>query len=144
MTNKEISGNAWDSQVPRTAIVVGYDFKPGAEGNSQIDEVLGFHSEVFGGNAYRRIRYNEDEVQWEPSPDYCGDDALTLELMEHSSIMSFVLEAVPSKRKSKTEFTATYTAIFDIADQLYVTREYETAELAAACALYSALLILSH
>lgn len=146
MLKVDIDENAWESQATRKAEVVGSEFKAGAEGNSQIDILLGFESEVFGEHAYRRIDNQQDAVQWELSPDYCGDAALTLELLEIRDVMSFVLREVPavSKRKTKEPATAGFIAVMDIGDQMYVTREFVSEEYAAACALFSALLILSH
>lgn len=146
MLNVDIDENAWDSQETRKAELVGSEFKPGTEGNSQIEVLLGFESEVFGEHAYRRIEHKHDVVQWELSPDYCGDDALALEMMEIREVMSFVLHQVPSvsKRKPKVPAPDKFIVVMDIGEQLYTTPPHVTRQHAAACALFGALLILSH
>lgn len=121
--------------------LLGDEFKPGAEANAEIERLLGLESQVISGQAYRRAPGTGDDVFWEESPDYCGDDVLTLELLEQmGNINVMVMESLNApKRKPKSNakpFVQEHVALFDFADVLYCTVPFEKEEHAVACAFW--------
>lgn len=123
--------DAQDAQVT----LVGYEFKPGAQANAEIERLLGLESQVINGEAYC-LRDADSGEAWEKSPDYCGDDSLTAELLERmKSVNVMVMDSLPPKLKPKT-FVQQYVALFGFANALYCTVPFEKEEHAVACVLW--------
>jgi hypothetical protein len=134
--------NAVGSQVTQ----VGMDFKPGIQGNVQIERLLGFESDSFGGIAHRRIADETHALQWVASPDYCGDDALCIEMLEERfNVTVVILPTISYKGKKKPKpFVEEYVAVFEVDNALYTTVSLATEEHASACALWFLLSTISH
>lgn len=117
--------------------VVGMEFNPGAEANVDIERLLGFESESFGGKAHRRIGDHNQPLQWEESPDYCGDEALCFEILDKQGVVPFLLETVDhANRSKKTPFVQKYTAVFEFGDTLYGTMPIESESHSIACVVW--------
>ena len=121
------------------SILVGSEFKPGAEGNAQIDRALGFEAEVFAGVAQRRFKRAIDGIQWHPCPDYCGDDTLAYEMLEVKNVLIFILKGRLSPKSPMH-----YVAVMEADDKLYHTPQFEASGYAAACAVWYVATELSH
>lgn len=120
------------------AVQVGEDFKPNAERNAEIERLLNHNAEVFTAAAYREAK--EPGGEWTPSPDYCGDDSVSLDVLWERGVRPMILPTVdaPSKKphpKAKP-YVQEYIAVFEIDGTLHVTVPFEKEEHAAACVLW--------
>lgn len=133
--NKEYSDETLGTQEPQVTIV-GSEFIPGSEGNAMISEALGYHVMRFpNGEAY----HTHGGYLMEFVPDYCGDAALCIEMLEERGIVLMILPTV--KPKGVRKFEQGFVALFEIAETLYSTAPQPTEEAAAASALWSAIVI---
>ena len=126
-------------------IQVGFEFKPGTQGNIDIDRLLGHVAEEFNGQAHRKISDDPRTLNWVVTPDYCRDDSITIEMMDEMGITAFVMQniKVSTPKKATKKVERNYIAIFDLKNKLYGTVPFETQEHAAACALWF-ILSISH
>lgn len=111
--------------------IVGMEFIAGMEGNIKIAEAKGYSVCISpNGDVFHTI----DGLLMEPIPDYCGDDALSIELMEGFGVVPFVVPT--EKPKGARKFVPGFVAVFEISDTLYMTVPQVTEEAASACALW--------
>jgi hypothetical protein len=136
-------GNDAEAHAPQVT-VMGMEFKPGAEADVEIERLLGFESESFGGKAHRRIGDDTQDLQWQESPDYCGDDAVCLEILEIHQVTPFVLKTTDDAKRSKVPFAEKRIAVFQFSETLYATMPFETDAQAVACVVWFVLAKLSH
>jgi len=112
---------------------VGFEFKPGLNGNLAIELLLGHESEEFAGMIYRKVTDNPSLLNWEPCPDYSNDDVHTIEMLEERGVTVFVLHSL---KAGKTKSIPQYIAIFETDGTMFGTVAFESESQAAACALW--------
>mgnify|MGYP003605509259 CR=1 FL=1 len=131
--NKEYSDTTLGTQEPQVT-VVGSEFVPGNEGNAMISQARGYHVMRFpNGEAY----HTRGGYLMELVPDYCGDSAMTCELLEILGVALMVLPA--EKPKGVRKFEPGFSAFYEVDNKLYATVPMPTEDDACACALWSVL-----
>lgn len=131
--NIEYSDSGLGTQEPQVTII-GSEFIAGPEGNAMISEARGYHvSRFLNGETY----HTQGGYLMELVPNYCGDSALTCELLEILGIALMVFPTVKPKGVRKHE--PGFVAVFETGNTLYVTSPQPTEDAACACALWSVL-----
>lgn len=131
--NKEYSDETLGTQETQVT-VVGSEFIPGPEGNELIAQARGYTTHRFpNGEVYNTL----GPYLMEHTPDYCGDAALCLDLLEQLGVVLMILPT--EKPKGVRKFEPGFVALFELADTLYATVPQPTEEAAAACAFWCVL-----
>lgn len=118
------------SQEQSKVFVVGDEFQPGSCGNAEIDTLLGHDTVVCGDTAIR------GGSTYSIAPDYCSDTLHTLAELERLEVAAFVLAAAKTPRKGQTGEGKGRVAIFSFGEHLHLTRPFDRASEAFACALW--------
>ena len=130
MNTLNIIDNDLGTQDDPQVTIVGFEFIPGPEGNAMISQARGYHVTRIGNEFYHtQGGYLMDFV-----PNYCGDSALTCELLEIHGVGLMVLEVEKGKKSRK--FKPGYSALFEIDNILYATTTQPTEDDACAAALW--------
>lgn len=123
---------------------VGENFIPGPEANAAIAELFGYQAEVRDGQAfiftYEPCGVPTQAPQWMPGYDYCGDCAVTTELIEFKGRVPYVkpLRKEPGQRKPR------YVCFFDHEGGIAVTKPFMQESHALAAALHFIMSEVSH
>jgi hypothetical protein len=133
MNTINIIDNDLGTQDDPKVTLVGSEFIPGPEGNAMISQARGYHVMRIGSELY----HTHDDYLMEFVPNYCGDSAMTCELLEilGVSLMVFPVEKPARSRK----FQPGFSAFYEIDNVLYATTTQPTEDDACAAALWSVL-----
>lgn len=116
-------------------IIIGDDFCPGEQGNAEIDSLLGYHTVVLEDKAIRSEAFGCSYA-----PNYCGDIDLVLEELAKLDLDPYILPIKPIQKKRANNTVADtpslFTASFIYDDERFITKPFDTEELALACALW--------
>ncbi|WP_151708817.1 hypothetical protein [Acinetobacter brisouii] len=108
--------------------LIGDDFEPGAQGNADIDYLLGHDTIHFDGQAVRSEKYGCLEA-----PDYCNDAEIVLAELKKIGIDPIIL---PARSNTDDNQRKTFVAVFQSDGETYLTRPFATDTLALACVLW--------
>lgn len=116
-------------------IIIGDDFYPGEQGNAEIDSLLGHTTVLLEDKAIR-----SDSFGCSYAPNYCGDIDLVLEELAKLDLDPQILPVQPTQKKRAKNTVADtpslFTASFIYDDEHYLTKPFDTEELALSCALW--------
>lgn len=111
--------------------IVGSEFVVGPIGNEMVAQARGYTTHRFpNGEVYNTL----GPYLMEHSPDYCGDAAFCLDILEQRGVVPMILPTI--KPKGARKFEPGFVAVFEINDTLYSTVPQPTEDAAAACALW--------
>lgn len=128
--NNKVNGNDSAPQDDPKVEIVGSGFTVGDGGNDDIAELLGHEVCHIGDKTWSAAGgYLIME-----RPDYCGDAAACIELLEWRGVTLFIRPTV--KLRKARNFHQEHVAIFEFNGVLYMTRPQLTEDAAAACALW--------
>lgn len=125
-------------------MLIGDDFVPGAQANSEIDHLLGYNTHMLDDKAIRSENFG-----CSLAPDYCGDIEPTRQELEKLGVDPLITPSLfrnDSKRKTKnvnSDSPYFFTASFVFNDEQIITKPYVTEELALSCALWYVLAYLT-
>lgn len=128
--NTKVNGNDMAPQDDPKVEIVGSGFAVGDAGNDEIAELLGSEVCRIGDKTYCA----QGGYLIMERPDYCGDAAACIELLEWRDVTVFIRPTV--KHRKARAFKQEHVAIFEFQDTLYMTRPQLTEDAAAACALW--------
>lgn len=118
-------------------MIIGSDFIPGAQANSEIDSLLGYNTCMLDDKAIR-----SEEFGCVLSPDYCGELEPTQEALAALDLDPLILPTLyydDKKRKTKHPDSNSpyfFSASFTYDDEHFMTQPFDTEELALSCALW--------
>jgi hypothetical protein len=119
-------------------IIVGDDFTPNAQGDSEIDSLLGYSTCLLEDQAIRSEKYG-----CVLAPNYSDDIEVTLAELEKLGIDPLISTIRPSqKKKLKSNNPNTslfFTASFIFNDECCLTVPFESEAQALSCVLWYAL-----
>lgn len=123
------------STLEQEVLIVGDDFSPGAQGNAEIDFLLGFDTHMLDDMAVR-----SEKSGCIMAPNYCENIELTLQELDKINLDPLILPVIEtSKRKRSEEHSPMLTVSFVFNDEHHITKPFETEALALSCALWYAL-----
>lgn len=113
-------------------LIIGDDFNPGAQANSEIDYLLGHNTHMLDDQAIRSEKFGCSFA-----PDYCGSLEATMRELERIDLIPLILPSVDLSRfKQGLDSSPMFTASFIYAGEYHITKPFATEELALACALW--------
>lgn len=119
--------------------IIGGDFSPGAQANSEIDYLLGHNTHMLDDVAIRSEAFGCSFA-----PNYCEDIEITTSELENLGLQLLILPSIDFERfKRNLDSSPMFTATFIFNGEYHVTIPFETAELAHACALWYVLAYLT-
>lgn len=123
-------------------MLVGEDFVPGAQANSEIDHLLGHNTHMLDDQAIRSEKFG-----CSIAPNYCGDIDATRQELEKLGVDPLITPALFNQSKKTKSVNADspyfFTASFIFDDEQVITKPFNTEELALACALWYVLAYLN-
>jgi hypothetical protein len=122
--------NNSDDDLGAQVAQVGYEFNPGREADTEIDNLLGFETFYLGADSYRKL---PDAVQM--CPAYCEDQELCQDILNQESAWATILPTVCVTKKTD-KFVQEYVALFCHKQAVFITVPFETTQSAYACALW--------
>lgn len=121
-----------NSTQEQEVLIIGDDFTPGAQANSEIDSLLGYNTHMLDDQAIRSEKFGCSFA-----PDYCGDSEVTMPELERLELIPLILPSVDLKAfKRNQDYSPFFTATFIYAGEYHMTKPFATQELALACALW--------
>lgn len=125
------------SETEQEVLIIGDDFTPGAQANSEIDYLLGFNTHMLDDQAVRSEKFG-----CSIAPNYCQDAELSRQLLEKFKIYPLIIPTLQlSNRKNKVspngeDNSYSFTASFIFKEEHHLTIPFDTEELALSCALW--------
>ena len=116
-------------------IIIGDDYCPGEQGNAEIDSLLGHTTVLLEDKAIR-----SDSFGCSYAPNYGGDIDIVLEELAKLDLDPQILPVKPIQKKRAKNTVADTPSLFTVSfiydDEHYLTKPFDTEELALSCALW--------
>lgn len=125
------------SNTEQEVLIVGDDFVPGAQANSEIDHLLGFNTHMLDDQAVRSEKFG-----CSLAPNYCDNIETTRQILNEFGVCPLIMPTLNlSGRKSKISSNGedsayNFTASFIFNDEHHLTIPFDTEALALSCALW--------
>lgn len=124
------------SKQEHEVLIIGDDFVPGAQANSEIDHLLGYNTHMLDDQAIRSEPFGCSEA-----PNYCEDEQLVRSILRKLDVQTLLMPAqYLNKRKQKendrNEPPYFFTVSFIYNEEHHLTIPFETEALALSCALW--------
>lgn len=120
------------STAEHEVLIIGDDFTPGAQANSEIDYLLGFNTHLLDDQAVRSEKFG-----CSIAPNYCDDIEVTMPELQRIGLDPLILPSIDFvKRKRGEEYSPMFIASFVFNDEHHLTIPFDTEALALSCALW--------
>lgn len=120
------------STTEHEVLIIGDDFTPGAQANSEIDLLLGFNTHMLDDQAVRSEKFG-----CSIAPDYCGDIEVTMPELQRLGLDPLILPSIDFvKHKRGEEYSPMLVASFVFNGEHHLTIPFDTEALALSCALW--------
>lgn len=120
------------SNQEQEVLIIGDDFIPGPQANSEIDYLLGHNTHMLDDQAIRSEKFGCSFA-----PDYCSDIEATTSQLHGLGVKPFIIPTIDkSKKRKASDPLYFFTASFIFNDEHHITKPFETEELALSCALW--------